>query len=106
MSWEEYVKFLRRGESHKKGNGKNKELKHKLGKLTVAFFDGSEKISARAWLQKLETYFVLNPMKEKDAVQFATLHLEGEAYEWWYHGHTTLGSSLGMNKGLFVAPEF
>ena len=28
-----------------------------------------------------------------EAISFATLHLEGEAHEWWYHGLVTLGHS-------------
>jgi hypothetical protein len=30
-------------------------------------------------------------MREMDAVKFATMYLEGKAYDWWYHGLTTLG---------------
>jgi hypothetical protein len=30
-------------------------------------------------------------MAEAEAISFATLHLEGEAHEWWYHGLVTLG---------------
>jgi hypothetical protein len=30
-------------------------------------------------------------MTESEAISFATLHLEGEAHEWWYHGLVTLG---------------
>jgi hypothetical protein len=32
-------------------------------------------------------------MTEIEAISFATLHLEGEAHEWWYHGQVTLGHS-------------
>jgi hypothetical protein len=32
-------------------------------------------------------------MTEIEAVSFATLHLEGEAHAWWYHGLVTLGHS-------------
>ena len=32
-------------------------------------------------------------MTETKAINFATLHLEGEAHEWWYHGLVTLGHS-------------
>ena len=32
-------------------------------------------------------------MIETEAISFATLHLEGEAHEWWYHGLVTLGHS-------------
>jgi hypothetical protein len=30
-------------------------------------------------------------MTEAEAISFTTLHLEGEAHEWWYHGLVTLG---------------
>jgi hypothetical protein len=30
-------------------------------------------------------------MTEAEAIKFATLHLDGEAHEWWYHGLVTLG---------------
>lgn len=56
------------------------ELKSKINKLSAPTFDGSNKISAKAWLQKLQTYFTLCPMKELDAIQYATLHLEGTTY--------------------------
>jgi hypothetical protein len=32
-------------------------------------------------------------MIEIEAISFTTLHLEGEAHEWWYHGLVTLGHS-------------
>jgi hypothetical protein len=30
-------------------------------------------------------------MTEIDVIKLATLHLDGEAHEWWYHGLVTLG---------------
>jgi hypothetical protein len=30
-------------------------------------------------------------MTETKAISFATLHLEGEAHEWWHNGLVTLG---------------
>jgi hypothetical protein len=30
-------------------------------------------------------------MIEANAIKLATLHLEGEAHDWWYHGLVTLG---------------
>ena len=63
----------------------------KVGKLTIPSFDGSSKCSAQVSVQKLDTYFKLNPMTESKVISFATLHLEGEAHEWWYHGLVTLG---------------
>jgi hypothetical protein len=44
-------------------------------------------------VQKLDTYFQLNPMTETEVIKYATLHLDGEAHEWWYHGLATLGHS-------------
>jgi hypothetical protein len=32
-------------------------------------------------------------MTESEAISFATLHLDGEAHEWWYNGLVTLGHS-------------
>ena len=36
-------------------------------------------------------YFQLNPMTKTYAIKLATLHLDEEAHEWWYHGLVTLG---------------
>jgi hypothetical protein len=63
----------------------------KVGKLNIPTFDGSSRCSAQAWVQKLDTYFKLNPMTESEAISFANLHLEGEAHKWWYHGLVALG---------------
>ena len=30
-------------------------------------------------------------MTENEAIKFATLYLDGEAHEWWYHGLVTVG---------------
>ncbi|XP_059066288.1 uncharacterized protein LOC131857619 [Cryptomeria japonica] len=79
----------------------NRDLKHKVNKLSIPNFDGSGKISAQAWIQKLNTYLNLSPMTENDAVQFAILHLEGLAHEWWYHGTLTQG-----HDGITTYDEF
>ena len=42
-------------------------------------------------VQKLDTYFQINPTIETDAIKLATLHLDGEAHESWYHRLVTLG---------------
>ena len=54
-------------------------------------FEGTRGGPARTWVQKLDTYFQLNPMIETDAIKLDTLHLDGESHEWWYHGLVTLG---------------
>jgi hypothetical protein len=71
--------------------GHNIDFIRKVGKLTIPSFDVLSKCTARAWVQKLDTYYKLNQMTESEAISFATLHLEGEAHEWWYHGLVTLG---------------
>jgi hypothetical protein len=69
----------------------NYELEHRAGKMEIPYFDGSSKVTAQAWVQKLDTYLQLNPMREMDAIKFSTMYLEGKAHDWWYHGLTTLG---------------
>ena len=59
--------------------------------MTLLNFDGSEKLTACAWLQKLNTYLTLSSMTEEDALQFAILHLEGTTHDWWHHGLITQG---------------
>jgi hypothetical protein len=81
-----------RGGQQQHPQGKNIDFMRKVGKLTIPSFDGSSRCTARAWVQKLDTYYKLNQMTETEAISFATLHLEGEAHEWWYHGLVTLGS--------------
>jgi hypothetical protein len=41
-------------------------------------------------------------MTKTEAVSFATLHLEGEAHEWWYHGLVTLGHSCITSYREFI----
>jgi hypothetical protein len=48
-------------------------------------------MTAQAWVQKLDTYLQLNPMREMEAIKFSTMYLDGKAHDWWYHGLTTLG---------------
>jgi hypothetical protein len=80
-----------RGGQQQQQQGHNIDFIRKVGKLAIPSFDGSSKCTARAWVQKLDTYYKLNQMTEAKAISFATLHLEGEAHEWWYHGLVTLG---------------
>jgi hypothetical protein len=69
----------------------NNELERRVGKMEIPYFDGSSKVTAQAWVQKLYTYLQLNPMREIDAIKFATMYFDGKAHDWWYHGLTTLG---------------
>lgn len=68
----------------------NNELKRATGKLSLTTFDGSSRMTTRAWIHKLYTYLALRPMIEVEAIKYATLHLEVAAHDWWYHGMVTL----------------
>ena len=57
-------------------------------------FDGSSNSSAKSWVEKLDIYFQLNQILETKALKVVTLHLGGEAYDWWFHGMVTLGHSI------------
>ena len=56
----------------------NYELEHRAGKMEIPYFNGSTKMSARAWVQKLETYLHLNPMREMNSIKFSTVYLDGK----------------------------
>ena len=92
MSFSDFsnMKSRNRPRNFNKGFTHNYELQKTIGKLTIPNFDRSRRCSTRIWVQKLDTYFQLKPMTETDAI-LATLHLDGEAHEWWYHGLVTLG---------------
>ena len=64
---------------------------HKEGKMEMPPFYGTSHISAKAWVQNLDAYLQLNVMEEEREIKFATLHLNGKAHDWWFHGMTTLG---------------
>lgn len=65
-------------------------------------FDGSSNSSARSWVEKLDIYFQLNQMSETEAIKVATLHLDGEAQDWWFHGMVTLGHSMVTTYAEFT----
>ena len=66
-------------------------MRHTIRKFTIPNFEGGSKCFVRSWVQKLDTYFQLHQMTETYAIKLATLHLDNEAHEWWYHGLVTLG---------------
>ena len=41
-------------------------------------------------------------MTETGAIKLATLHLDGEAHEWWNHGLVTLGQNTIHSYGEFT----
>jgi hypothetical protein len=64
---------------------------HRVGRLTIPSFNGSNKSSSSTWVQKMDTYLQLNPITEVEEINIYTLHLDGEAHEWWHNGLVTLG---------------
>ena len=77
-------------------------MQKRVGRLTIPKFDGSRDCLVRIWVQKLDTYFHLNPMIEIDAIKLAILHLDEEAFEWWYHGLVTLGHDTNTSYSDFT----
>ena len=41
-------------------------------------------------------------MAETEAIKVATLHLDGEAQDWWFHGMVTLGHSTVTTYAEFT----
>ena len=60
----------------------NNDLSRAIGKITLATYDGTSGMSARAWVHNLDIYLSLRPMPECDAIQFVVLHLDRVAYDW------------------------
>jgi hypothetical protein len=63
---------------------KNYDLMHRVGRLTIPSFYGSSKSSTSDWVKNMDTYLQLNPMTKVEAINISTLHLDGEAHEWWH----------------------
>jgi hypothetical protein len=59
--------------------------------MKIPYFDGTTKMTTHAWVQKLDTYLQLNPMREMEAIKFDTMYMDGKAHDWWYHGLITIG---------------
>jgi hypothetical protein len=67
------------------------EFERRARKIEIPYIDGLAKMTTQAWVQKLDTYMQLKPMREMEAIKFSTMYLDGKAHDWWYHGLTTLG---------------
>ena len=60
---------------------KHNDLWQATNKLTLANYDGSGRVTTRAWVSKLDTFLTLCPMPEEDSIRFAALHLDGMAHD-------------------------
>eukprot|EP00253_Pinus_taeda_P003924 PITA_03924 len=65
-------------------------------------FDYSSYNSARSWVEKLDICFQPNQMSEAEAIKVATLHLDGDAQDCWFHGMVTLGHSTVTTYAEFT----
>jgi hypothetical protein len=83
-----HIMYKRKSKGHYKGDN---ELGRKARRMEMPHFDGSSQISVKAWVQKMDSYLQMNAMEEEKAIKFATLHLNGKAHDWWFHGMTSLG---------------
>ena len=64
----------------------NFELHRTVGKISLPYFDGSAKCTTNSWVQKLDTYFQLNPMVERYPIRMDAILLEGDASDFLFHG--------------------
>jgi hypothetical protein len=78
------------------------EFDRREGKIEIPYFEGMTKMTTQAWVQKLDTYLQLNPMREMEAIKFATMYLDGKAHDWWYHGLTELGHNYIVSYTEFT----
>ena len=56
----------------------------KGNRFLLSTFDGSSTCIEKAWGMNLDSFFLLHPVVEREAVEIAALHLEGEANIWWF----------------------
>jgi hypothetical protein len=101
MSLDQYCQLRFRNQPRTNHRG-SFEFERRTGKIEIPYFDGTTKMTAQSWVQKLDTYLQLNPMKEIEAIKFATMYLDGKAHDWWYHGLTTLGHNQIMSYTEFT----
>ena len=81
-----------------KGPCNRREIKG--SRFLLSTFDGSS--TAEAWVRKLEAFFLLHTVAGKEAVEISTLHLEGEAYDWWssHLSHARVKNFAEFTQGL------
>jgi hypothetical protein len=90
MSLDQYCQLRFRNQPRMNHRG-SFEFERRAGKMTT-----------RAWVQKLDTYLQLNPMREMEAIKFSTLYLDGKAHDWWCHGLTTLSHNQIVSHTEFT----
>ena len=53
-------------------------------RFLLSTFNESLTCAAGVWVKKLEDFFLIHLVVDREAVKFAALHLEGEAKTWWF----------------------
>ena len=72
----------------------------KGNRFLLSTFDGSS--NAKYWVRKLEAFFLLHPIVEKEVVEISVLHLDGEAYIWCFShlSHARVQTFAEFTQGL------
>jgi len=91
MSYNDCCNLRMRNKPRMGQSQRNFDLLRKLGKMFISSFHESDRCTMREWVHTLDTYFQFNSMIETEEFKFSTIHLDGEAHEWWYHGLVMLG---------------
>lgn len=58
----------------------------RLRKLEIPIFKGEARDDPLGWFHRVERYFIVNRLTEKDKLDAAMLCLEGESLEWYQWG--------------------
>ena len=68
----------------------------------LSTFDGSLTCAAEVWVKKLEAFFLLHPIVDREALEIIALHLEGEAKNWWisHLSHTRVSTLVEFSQRL------
>ena len=74
-------------------------------RFLLSTFEGSLKCVAKTWVMKLEAFFLLHLVVEREAVEIATLHLEGEENVWWFShlSHARVSTLSELSQRLIEA---
>ena len=69
-------------------------------RFVLTTFYGSLKCAEKTWVMKLEAFCLLHPVVEREVVEIATLHLEGEANVWWFNhlSHSRVSTLAELSK--------
>jgi hypothetical protein len=95
MSLDQYCQLRFRNQPRMNHRG-SFEFERRVGKIEIPYFYGTTKMIAQAWVKKLGTYLQLNPMREMEAIKFATMYLDGKA-----HIGGTMGSPHSTTTRLY-----